>query len=203
MNRIGCSNTFSKDVNSFEKIIWKVQSIKKYCTEVVLEYIRNESKSFTIIVANRVELIKDHSDKSQWHYISSKQNPAEYAPRKIDVCNDDKVKRWYLAPQFLWEPEATWDGNKIIPPVCEKDPELKKEFVVCLATNPVEFLMTVEGRISDWSRMVRVVALVIIFKEFMLYKISQHSIIRKVKCATLLNTRLLQQEKIRLIKMVQ
>ena len=86
-------------------------------SEVVLGYIRNESKRFKIFVANRVELIKDHSDESQRHYINSKQNPADYASRGIDVCNDDKVKRWYLGLQFLWEPEATWDDYKIIPPV--------------------------------------------------------------------------------------
>ena len=76
-------------------------------SEVVLGYIRNESKRFKLFVANRVEFIKDHSDKSQWHYISSKQNSKDYASRGIDVCNDDKVKRWYLGQQFLWEPETT------------------------------------------------------------------------------------------------
>ena len=101
------------------------------------------------------------------------------------------------------EPEATWDDNKIIPPVNKKDPELKKEFVVCLATKSVDVFMALENRISDWSRMVRVVALVIKFKEILLSKINQHSIIRKVKCATLLNTTLLQEAKTRLIKMVQ
>ena len=73
----------------------------------VLGYIRFESKRFKLFVANRVEFIKDHSDKSQWHYISSKQNSKDYASRGIDVCNDDKVKRWYLGQQFLWEPETT------------------------------------------------------------------------------------------------
>ena len=109
-------------------------------SEVVLGYIRNESKRFRIFVANRVELIKDHSDESQWHYISSKQNPAENASRGIDVYHDDKVKRWYLGPQFLWEPEATWDDNKLILPGIEKDFELKKEFVACLAKNPLDVL---------------------------------------------------------------
>ena len=172
-------------------------------SEVVLGYIRNESKRFKIFVANRVELIKDHSDESQWHYINSKQNPADYASRGIDVCNDDKVKRWYLRPQFLWEPEATWDDYKLIPPVNEKDPELKKEFVVCLATKPVDVLTALENRISDWSKMVRVVALVIKFKEILLSKVNQCEIIRKVKSATLLNTSLLQEAKTKLVKMVQ
>ena len=154
-------------------------------------------------MANRVEFIKDHSGKSQWHYISSKQNPKDYASRGIDVCNDDKVKRWYLGQQFLWEPETTWDDTKIIPLVNEKDPELKKEFVVCVATKSVDVLTALENRISDWSRMVRVVALVIKFKEILLSKINQQSIIRKVKSATLLNTSLLEEAKTRLIKMVQ
>ena len=113
------------------------------------------------------------------------------------------MKRWYLGPQFLWETEATWDDSKIIPPVNEKDPELKKEFVLCVTTKSVDVLAALENRISDWSRMVRVVALVIKFKEILLSKINQHSIIRKVNCATLLNTSLLEEAKTRLIKMVQ
>ena len=48
-------------------------------SEVVLGYISNESKTFKLFVADRVELIKDYLDKGQWHYISSKQNPVDYA----------------------------------------------------------------------------------------------------------------------------
>ena len=51
--------------------------------------------------------------------------------------------------------------------------------------------------------MVRVVALVIKFKEILLSKVSQCEIIRKVKSATLLNTSLLQEAKTKLVKMVQ
>ena len=80
---------------------------------------------------------------------------------------------------------------------------MKKEFVVCLATKSVDVFMGLENRISDWSRMVRVVALVIKFKEILLSKINQHSIIRKVKRTTLLNTNLLEEAKTSLIKMVQ
>ena len=80
---------------------------------------------------------------------------------------------------------------------------MKKEFVLCFATKSVDVLTALENRISDWSRMVRVVALVIKFKEILLSKINQQSIIRKVKSATLLNTSLLEEAKTRLIKMVQ
>ena len=102
-----------------------------------------------------------------------------------------KLKSGILDHSFFWEPEATLDDNKIILPVNEKDPELKKEFVVRVATKSVDVLTALENRISGWSRMIRVVALVIKFKEILLSKIDQHSIIRKVNCATLLNTSLL------------
>ena len=102
-----------------------------------------------------------------------------------------KLKSGILDHSFFWKPEATWDDNKIILPVNEKDPEMKKEFVVRVATKSVDVLTALENRISGWSRMIRVVALVIKFKEILLSKIDQHSIIRKVNCATLLNTSLL------------
>ena len=51
--------------------------------------------------------------------------------------------------------------------------------------------------------MIRVVLLVIMFKEILLYKINQRDIIRKVKSTTLLNTSLLQEAKAKLVKMMQ
>ena len=80
---------------------------------------------------------------------------------------------------------------------------MKKESVLCVATKSVDLLTALENRILDCSRMVRVVALVIKFKEILLSKTNQYSIIRKVKCATLPNTSLLEETKTRLIKMVQ
>ena len=80
---------------------------------------------------------------------------------------------------------------------------MKKKFVVCLATKPLDILTALGNQISDWSRMVRVFALVIKFKEILLSKINQRGIIRKVKRATMLNTSMLQEAKTMLIKMVQ
>ena len=104
--------------------------------------------------------------------------------------------------QLLWEPGAAWDDNKIIPQVSRKDPELKTKFPVCLATKPLDVLAALENQISDTSRMVKVIALVIKFKEIILSKINQCDIIRKVKSAILLNTSLLQEGKSKLVKMI-
>ena len=74
---------------------------------------------------------------------------------------------------------------------------------MCLVTKSVDFLAGLQNRLSDWSIMVRVVALVIKFKEILSSKMNQHGIRRKVKSSTLLNTSLLQDAKTMLIKIVQ
>ena len=43
-------------------------------SEVAPGYIRNESRKFKVFVANRIEMIKDHTDIHQWHYIGTKDN---------------------------------------------------------------------------------------------------------------------------------
>ena len=46
---------------------------------LVFRYIRNERKRFTIFVAKRVAVIREGSQPSQWYYVKSEDNPADYA----------------------------------------------------------------------------------------------------------------------------
>ena len=63
---------------------------------------------FKIFVANRIEMIRDHTDIHQWHYISIKDNPADYSPRVIDVANGKAFQKWFRGPSILWKAEAEW-----------------------------------------------------------------------------------------------
>lgn len=58
---------FSKDVNHLKKELEIPVNKEIFWTdsEVVLGYIKNESKRFKIFVANKVEFIKEYSDKFQ------------------------------------------------------------------------------------------------------------------------------------------
>ena len=76
-------------------------------SEVTLGYIRNESKKFKFFVAKRIELIRENSEDEQWYYANTKENPAGYVSRGINMGNRDKVEQWILAPKFPWEPEDT------------------------------------------------------------------------------------------------
>ena len=61
----------------------------------------NESKRFKFFVANKVQMIRDHSDPTQWYHINTKVNPADYASRSLDAENMIQVERWYNGPEFL------------------------------------------------------------------------------------------------------
>ena len=52
-------------------------------SQVVLDYINNDTKRFHVIVANRVQVIIDHTDKEQWNYVDSKNNPADNGSRRL------------------------------------------------------------------------------------------------------------------------
>ena len=64
-------------------------------SEVVLGYIQNESRKFKVFVATRIELIRDHTDIHQCHYVDTKDNPADYSSRGIDVANDQAASKWF------------------------------------------------------------------------------------------------------------
>ena len=61
----------------------------------VLGYIRNESRKFKVFVTNRIEMISDHTAIQQWHYIGTKDNPADYSSRGTDVANVKAVQKWF------------------------------------------------------------------------------------------------------------
>lgn len=47
-------------------------------SQVVLGYINNEACRFHIFVANRVQLIRDNTGPSQWHYVDTSENLADH-----------------------------------------------------------------------------------------------------------------------------
>ena len=75
--------------------------------QAVLVYIANESRKFKIFVANTLEMIKEGSDPSQWFYVSSKENLANYNSKGVEANNVNAVKMWFEGPSFLWRSAST------------------------------------------------------------------------------------------------
>ena len=62
---------------------------------VVLGYIKNETRRFRIVVANRVRKIRDNTNKNQWKYISTSENPGDDASRGLAFDDEVKIDRWF------------------------------------------------------------------------------------------------------------
>ncbi|XP_035257600.1 uncharacterized protein LOC118218934 [Anguilla anguilla] len=74
-------------------------------SQSVLKYIANEQTRFHTFVANRISLIRDNTDVSQWRYIRTKLNPADMASRGVSASTLVKCKEWIQGPEFLWRTE--------------------------------------------------------------------------------------------------
>lgn len=91
-------------------------------SKVVLGYIANEARRFHVVVANRVQRIRETTDPAQWYHIETDQNPADHASRGLRVA-DLINSNWFTGPKFLWEREIA--TSKTNPELMVGDPEVK------------------------------------------------------------------------------
>ncbi|XP_060575444.1 uncharacterized protein LOC132732937 [Ruditapes philippinarum] len=93
----------------------------------VLRYVRNTTSRFHTFVANRLMIIHEGSNVSDWRYINTKLNPADIASRGLPVENSLWGERWIEAPKFLEMTEENWPSlreNNF--ELRDDDPEVKK-----------------------------------------------------------------------------
>ena len=166
-------------------------------SDVVLGYNQNESRKLKVFVVNWIEMIRDHTDIHQWHYVGTKDNPANYSSRGIDGANDQAVQRWFHRRSFLWKPEAEWTIQDNRGKILQNDPEIKKCLQInCISTGN-DIMEALESWISSWYKMKRVVAMVLRYKK-LLKKVPKGE-----GQGEMINSSLLKEAKIEIIKVVQ
>ena len=128
---------------------------------IVLKYIMNETRRLVTFVANRVATIRQESTPSQWRYVRSDLNPADYASRGIKASETNKLERWKKGPEFLWQPTENWPAQPLdlTESLNENEEGVKREKVVVGGTSVKdEFWSDLLKRFSTWERLRRVVA---------------------------------------------
>ncbi|XDV29292.1 hypothetical protein PO909_032429 [Leuciscus waleckii] len=114
-------------------------------SQTVLKYIRSDTARFKTYVANRVSLIRDNSELSQWRYARSKDNPADDSSRGLS------------AGKFM-----------------EDDPEVRRNttvFTTVLNTKtPTDQLISY---FSNWIRLLKAVAWYIKLKKALILRIKK------------------------------
>lgn len=91
---------------------------------LVLQYIANTERRFRTFVANRVSIIRDTSDPSQWRHVPTALNPADDATRGLSASEMTQQSRWLTGPPFLWLEESQWPDRPLLPADLVSDPEV-------------------------------------------------------------------------------
>ncbi|KAL6471732.1 hypothetical protein MHYP_G00203820 [Metynnis hypsauchen] len=125
-------------------------------SQVVLGYINNDARRFHIFVANLVQLIRDNSDRNQWHYVDTSENPADHASRGLRA-SDIHSTNWLRGPKFLWERELQITPRSPAD-LLVGDPEVKTIQVLATETNNCNDILKRLSRFSSWTTLVKVVA---------------------------------------------
>ena len=147
----------SAKVSSMLKDELELQLVEEFFwtdSKVVIGYINNEARRFHTFVANRVQLIRDRSLQDQWHYVPTKENPADHASRGLSPTELLKTKQWMNGPDFLWE--RNFEFRDTSAQLNVGDPEVK---IAIFATNlnlDKPDLLQRLARLSSWSLMIRV-----------------------------------------------
>ena len=137
--------------------------IVTYWTEsmIVLKYIANEKRRFVTFVANRVAIIQQESEPSQWRHIRSELKPADYASLGIKASETKKLQKWKNGADFLWKDTKEWppQSAEVSEELLDSDKGVKREKVtVGAAVVQEDFWNSLFQRYSNWDRLRRIVA---------------------------------------------
>ena len=124
----------------------------------VLQYIRNQGRRFRTFVANRLAVIRDGSQLTQWKYVPTSDNPADLVSRRASVEELIHQSRWFSGPKFLWKEESSWSTMpETLKEISEGDPEEKKEVQIHFSSAQ-PLLDSMIQRYSSWYKLKRGVA---------------------------------------------
>ena len=152
-----------------QELDWTLSKVKFWTDSTcVLQYINNEAGRFKTFVANRIEAIHGISKPSQWGYVNTEANPADYASRGLRPSHTFETEQWINGPNFLYDDEENWpripEGIKVLN---EDLLEWKRNVDVFEAvTNEVKPLDIFIQHYSSWYRLLKGVAWLMRFVRF-------------------------------------
>ena len=98
--------------DSICKALDGVLTIQRKCfwsdSKISLCWIKNKSKEWKPWVENRVNKIRDLSEKDDWYFVPGGINPADIATREIDILSFCDNTSWWKGPEYILHDESTW-----------------------------------------------------------------------------------------------
>ena len=124
-------------------------------SKIVMGYITNQTKTFSMYITRRVNMLLKCYSAQHWSYVTTEENPADMASRPHDHVSLS-MTCWLRGPRFLWL------HGKLPRNRPEPDEELPETLIeaISLLTNvgaPSGGLQTICDKVSSWNRAVKVV----------------------------------------------
>ena len=161
--------TISVNIGDLLKNELEYEDIKDYYwtdSKVVLGFISNESRRFHTYVANRVQLIHEHTTPSQWHYVETALNTADEGSRGRSPKDFVEKSEWIKGSDFLKEPVESWLKEETYEEHVDADsPEVKDFRVNASAVKDNSDILKRLQRFSSWHKVKVAVALCLRYKK--------------------------------------
>ncbi|XP_068247848.1 uncharacterized protein [Palaemon carinicauda] len=139
---------------------WKFKSIVHIVdSSIVRAQIQKESYGFNTFVANRVAEIQSRTDPTEWWWVNSKNNPADFTTRPCppNVLHENSM--WQKGPAFMSRPFDTWPISQS----CNDEVPDKVGIVLTCRQKSFEEKTSVinMSRFSSYTKLLRVPARII------------------------------------------
>ena len=80
-------------------------------SQIVIKYIKNTSKKFSLFVMNRLNEIRLNSNISEWKYVPGSENPADMCTRYIPLLELSTNTTWVKGPSFLYDNDCKFNDD--------------------------------------------------------------------------------------------
>ncbi|XP_071948920.1 uncharacterized protein [Antedon mediterranea] len=125
----------------------------------VLRYLSNDETRFKTYVGNR---ILSRTNKDQWRFVNSAENPANLASRGMTAEEMMTSEMWYCGPKFLTQNDSKWPEMPDDLALRMNDPEVKGVTALVVAEINTT-LDEITSQFSSWKTLSRVTGWVLRF----------------------------------------
>jgi len=127
-------------------------------SQIVLQYISNDSRRFQVFVGNRVGEIRRQTVPDQWKHVNGSVNPADIVSRGA-TPQELMLSNWLAGPCLLHTFKGEWEEQSPVCPLTDHDPEVRKQKIVshvidAVDSNPIDLLIQ---HYSSWYKLKRAV----------------------------------------------
>ncbi|KAG5678622.1 hypothetical protein PVAND_008279 [Polypedilum vanderplanki] len=110
-------------------------------SEIVLRWIKKKNHRLPKYAHSAIDEILEHSNRQQWRYVPSKENPADLATKIQQIDFSDPNSRWFKGPPFLLLTSEFWPEQKHFSDKLESEIE---NLVSSINIAPVQFSSNVK-----------------------------------------------------------